>query len=264
MVTLGGLIRLECYRQLGTMFTFEMSIRKDHMLVTSGPYGIVRHPGYTGILLVISGMLLLHASEVSLYWQQRLLPLNVSQGSWLRESGVLNIKVIKIFLGFFCGLVATMMVGLLSRMSKEDKALYLLAGKEWEDWAERVPYRLFPSIYWLPKLLLMGHLGCFLWSNNCTICCIKMKMLKSRTSLSKPLKQYTGSQIHLTCNVDKSLEKLVSSCYTSKTNKGWRCRWKRGERETKQLGGKGLKSNKASVVRENSNLYTWSLSQTWT
>jgi len=67
MVTLGGLIRLECYRQLGTMFTFEMSIRKDHMLVTSGPYGIVRHPGYTGILLVISGMLLLHASEVSLY-----------------------------------------------------------------------------------------------------------------------------------------------------------------------------------------------------
>ena len=65
----------------------------------------------------------------------------------MRESGVLNIKVIKIFLGFFCGLVATMMVGLLRRMSKEDKALYLVAGKEWEDWAERVPYRLFPSIY---------------------------------------------------------------------------------------------------------------------
>ena len=46
------------------MFTFEMSIRKDHMLITSGPYGVVRHPGYTGFLLVVIGMLLLHASEV--------------------------------------------------------------------------------------------------------------------------------------------------------------------------------------------------------
>jgi len=25
--------------------------------------------------------------------------------------------------------------------------LYLLAGKEWEDWAEIIPYRLFPFIY---------------------------------------------------------------------------------------------------------------------
>jgi len=65
MVTVGGLIRLECYRRLGRMFTFEMSIRKEHILVTSGPYGVVRHPGYTGALLAIGGMLLLHASEVS-------------------------------------------------------------------------------------------------------------------------------------------------------------------------------------------------------
>jgi len=65
----------------------------------------------------------------------------------LRESGVLKIAMIKIFLGLYCGLVAAIMFGLLRRMSKEDKALYLLAGKDWEDWAERVPYRLFPSIY---------------------------------------------------------------------------------------------------------------------
>ena len=65
----------------------------------------------------------------------------------MRESGVLKIAMIKIFLGLYCGLVAAIMFGLLRRMSKEDKALYLLAGKDWEDWAERVPYRLFPSIY---------------------------------------------------------------------------------------------------------------------
>jgi len=65
----------------------------------------------------------------------------------LRESGVLKIAMIKIFLGLYYGLVVAFMFGLLRRMSKEDKALYLLVGKEWEDWAERVPYRLLPSIY---------------------------------------------------------------------------------------------------------------------
>ena len=65
MASLGGLIRYKCYRALGTMFTFEMSIRKDHMLVTSGPYSIVRHPGYTGIFLVIIGIFLVHGLKVS-------------------------------------------------------------------------------------------------------------------------------------------------------------------------------------------------------
>ena len=79
---------------------------------------------------------------------KRLLQLNLSsKGSWLRGSGVLKIVVMKVFLGLFCGLVAAIMFGLLERMSKEDNALYLMAGKEWEDWAERVPFRLFPSIY---------------------------------------------------------------------------------------------------------------------
>ncbi|KAL9710536.1 hypothetical protein Ac2012v2_006070 [Leucoagaricus gongylophorus] len=131
MATLGGLIRHRCYRVMGRMFTFEMSIRRDHKLVTSGPYGVVRHPGYTGILLVVSGMLLLHASE----------------GSWLRESGVLKITVMKIFSGLVCGRATAVVYGLLRRMSKEDKALYQLVGKEWEDWAKRVQYRLFPFIY---------------------------------------------------------------------------------------------------------------------
>ncbi|KAF9238462.1 hypothetical protein BU15DRAFT_62440 [Melanogaster broomeanus] len=40
----GGLLRIHCYRVLGRMFTFELSIRKDHKLVTSGPYSVVRHP----------------------------------------------------------------------------------------------------------------------------------------------------------------------------------------------------------------------------
>lgn len=65
MTSLGGLIRYKCYRVLGSMFTFEMSIREGHVLVTSGPYAIVRHPAYIGAILVVIGMFLVHGLKVS-------------------------------------------------------------------------------------------------------------------------------------------------------------------------------------------------------
>ena len=65
MASIGGLIRYKCYRAMGTLFTFEMSIRKGHMLITSGPYAIVRHPSYAGVILVVIGMFLVHGSEVN-------------------------------------------------------------------------------------------------------------------------------------------------------------------------------------------------------
>lgn len=131
MTTLGGFIRHKCYQALGSMFTFEMSIRKDHILVTSGPYAVVRHPGYTGILLAISGMLLMHGSE----------------GSWVRESGAFETTVMKALTLLTGGLVATITTGLMKRMPKEDEAMHQLAGKKWDDWARRVPYKLIPWIY---------------------------------------------------------------------------------------------------------------------
>src|SRR6266511_1437639 len=45
MTAFGGYIRWSCYRALGRLFTFEMSIRDEHELVTQGPYAWVRHPG---------------------------------------------------------------------------------------------------------------------------------------------------------------------------------------------------------------------------
>ncbi len=44
-------------------------------------------------------------------------------------------------------LVFTITIGLLGRMSKEDAALRLRCGKEWEDWARRVPYKLIPWLF---------------------------------------------------------------------------------------------------------------------
>lgn len=46
-VWIGGAIRIACYRELGRLFTYELTIREKHRLVTSGPYSIVRHPSYS-------------------------------------------------------------------------------------------------------------------------------------------------------------------------------------------------------------------------
>ena len=42
MVIGGAALRIRCYRELGKMFTFQLKIRHNHRLVTSGPYSIIR------------------------------------------------------------------------------------------------------------------------------------------------------------------------------------------------------------------------------
>ena len=64
MAIFGGIIRHQCYESMGRLFTVERSIRTDHVLVTSGPYAVVRHPSYTGLLIVFIGMILIHGTKV--------------------------------------------------------------------------------------------------------------------------------------------------------------------------------------------------------
>jgi protein-S-isoprenylcysteine O-methyltransferase Ste14 len=51
----GGFLRLSAYRQLGRHFTFEFAMLKDHKLITTGPFSIVRHPSYTCALALFGG-----------------------------------------------------------------------------------------------------------------------------------------------------------------------------------------------------------------
>ena len=44
---------------LGTMWTSAAVIKDDHVLRTSGPYGITRHPIYTGLLGMLAGTTLI-------------------------------------------------------------------------------------------------------------------------------------------------------------------------------------------------------------
>jgi protein-S-isoprenylcysteine O-methyltransferase Ste14 len=45
-------------RELGSFYTTHLGIQEGHRLVTSGPYSLVRHPGYLSSFMVLAGMAL--------------------------------------------------------------------------------------------------------------------------------------------------------------------------------------------------------------
>jgi protein-S-isoprenylcysteine O-methyltransferase Ste14 len=55
LFVLGLIIRWVAIIYLGRFFTVNVAIAKDHELITSGPYRYVRHPSYTGTLLIFLG-----------------------------------------------------------------------------------------------------------------------------------------------------------------------------------------------------------------
>lgn len=64
VATIGIFICYSAYWSLGKFYTFSIGIRKDHRLVSSGPYRYLVHPGYTGQYTVILGSLLFY----NVYW----------------------------------------------------------------------------------------------------------------------------------------------------------------------------------------------------
>jgi len=129
--TVGSMLRIACYRELGRHFTFELSIRDDHKLVTSGPYSVVRHPSYTCVFISIVGLSVC-------YW---------SPGSWLRECGWVGRPLGKAIAGAWVSVMVFCTTFAATRTYKEDALLRQHFGKEWDEWAKRVPYRLIPGIF---------------------------------------------------------------------------------------------------------------------
>src|SRR4029453_1779281 len=52
----GLLLRWWAIITLGRFFTVDVTIEKDHELVKRGPFRMVRHPSYTGVLLAFVGL----------------------------------------------------------------------------------------------------------------------------------------------------------------------------------------------------------------
>ncbi|RPD60591.1 hypothetical protein L226DRAFT_460934 [Lentinus tigrinus ALCF2SS1-7] len=131
LLTVGGALRKVCYDTLGKFFTYQLAIFKDHKLITSGPYGVVRHPAYIAFLMANTGFLTI------LY----------APGSYLWESGLLETRWIAAFLGTFGLMAASLLVVTVRRVPREDAVMRKEFGKEWEQWAKRTPYRLIPYLY---------------------------------------------------------------------------------------------------------------------
>ena len=63
---LGFFVRILAYRSLGRMFTYDLGLRHCHQLVTTGVHARMRHPSYTGTILIHLGLGLVANSLFSL------------------------------------------------------------------------------------------------------------------------------------------------------------------------------------------------------
>ena len=52
----GAVFRYWAIITLGRFFRFEVMVQDEHRVVTGGPYRFVRHPSYTGVLLIQLGL----------------------------------------------------------------------------------------------------------------------------------------------------------------------------------------------------------------
>jgi len=96
---------------LGRFFTVDVTIEKDHELVERGPFRVVRHPSYTGVLLAFVGFALT-----------------------LHNWAALLIMLVPIFAAF------------IRRMNVEEEALSRALGSRYADYMRRTK-RLVPFVY---------------------------------------------------------------------------------------------------------------------
>ncbi|KAG6329560.1 hypothetical protein ID866_9528 [Astraeus odoratus] len=126
LVAMGSCIRVRCFQELGQLFTFDLTMHPEHKLVTSGPYGYVRHPSYTGSMLLVMGITFSHLTPGSLAVDCLLGPIGAAAvwATWW---------------------VWTMAVAK-SRVFAEDKELQKRFGSDWDAYAANVKYWFFPGL----------------------------------------------------------------------------------------------------------------------
>jgi protein-S-isoprenylcysteine O-methyltransferase Ste14 len=107
----GLILRWWAIIMLGRFFTVDVTIEKDHEVVERGPFRIVRHPSYTGVLLAFVGL-----------------------GLSLRNWAALLVILLPIGAAF------------IHRMSVEEDALSRALGPRYAEYMKRTK-RLVPFIY---------------------------------------------------------------------------------------------------------------------
>jgi protein-S-isoprenylcysteine O-methyltransferase Ste14 len=66
LLAAGAALRWASFWALGQYFTFHVDVSSDQQVVTSGPYRVLRHPGYAGGLMAMVGIGVVYANWIGL------------------------------------------------------------------------------------------------------------------------------------------------------------------------------------------------------
>ncbi|KAI0667903.1 hypothetical protein C8Q78DRAFT_303100 [Trametes maxima] len=125
----GGSFRLWSYEALGELFTYEVVIKENHAIVSHGPYAYVRHPSYTGVILMLIGEHLMQFGDTGYvpYCGIKQTPFAPIAYSWP-------------FIAIFGA------TSLYRRCAVEDAQLKQRFGEGWREYAAKVRWKLFPYV----------------------------------------------------------------------------------------------------------------------
>jgi len=128
LTTAFSALRFAAFQTLGRFFTYQLAILPDHKLVTHGLYSYVRHPSYTAVPFVFTGVLLTVTAPGSVLHDY------LGADSTRKLMMVLALVIARGTYVFMC------------RAETEDQVLRKEFGKEWEDWARIVKYKFIPGV----------------------------------------------------------------------------------------------------------------------
>ena len=111
LVAGGALLRWWAILTLGRLFTVDVAVQQKHRVVRTGPYRLVRHPAYAGLLLSLLGI-------------------GVALGSWQAPPLLL----------------LPALGGLLYRIGVEERALLRGLGDDYAAYRRTVRFRLVPFV----------------------------------------------------------------------------------------------------------------------
>lgn len=132
IICIGAPLRLIPYAALAKDFTFALT--EPDRLVTTGIYGLVQHPSYTGLAALFFGNSLLY------YRYDTPLVACLCPPGWMPYIKILAIAVV--WPAFVCAGA----FGISVRVRQEEKMLKAKFGKEWESWNTRTA-RFIPYVF---------------------------------------------------------------------------------------------------------------------